>query len=260
MTKLSIAKYLKNILIVYKEEECECTELVKNILIENKLKFKTIIRDNISKSNFKNIKLIISIGGDGTALKVAQFIKNNSLLLVVKNNSILSEGFLSQANIYDFEEKFKKIIKSKFKLRKLPRLEALINDVATNILAINEISITRIKPFQTLMYDLNKNIERATGILVSTPIGSTAWNLSAGGKKLDLNKKLFQFIIREPYKGKIYKVEKQQGFLKENESFIVRPITKGILAFDSTAKNIKFKSNDIIKIRKSKLSLNYIEF
>lgn len=260
MTKPSFEKYLKNIFIVYKQEECECTKLVKDILKDNKLNFNSKVRDKISSSDFKQNKLIISIGGDGTALKVAQFIKNESLLFVVKNNSILSEGFLSQANIFDFEKKFNKFLKSDFKIRKLPRLEAFINNKPLNILALNEISITRKKPYQTLMYDFNGNIERATGILISTPLGSTAWNLSAGGIKLNLDEQLFQFIIREPYRGKIYKVEKQQGLIKQNKVFTIMAITDGLISFDSTKKEISFDSNTEIKIQKSENDIKYIEF
>jgi len=260
MVKESLSKYLKNILIIYKDEKCECTEFIKKTLKEYKYKSKIKMRDNIVNSDFLKEQLIITIGGDGTALKVAQYIKNNSLLLVVKDNSLLSEGYLSRTSMKNFKDSFEKILKNKFKVRKLPRLEAYINGKLIDNYAINEISISRIKPYQTLMYDLNKNIERATGIIVSTPLGSTGWNLSAGGKKLNLNDKRIQFIIREPYRGRIYKVEKRKGFLKDNKEFKVKIITNGVLSFDSTNNDFNINNNDEIIIKKSNKTLNYIEF
>lgn len=261
MEEKIISKYFEDILIIHKDDVCECTEIIKSTLKSlNFNKYKIKNRDNVNEKDFNNKKLIISVGGDGTALKIAHYIKNDSLFFVVKNNSILSEGYITQANMKNFKDRLIKIIKGKFKIKKLPRLEAYVNNKKVEGLALNEISITRKKPYQTMMYDFNENIERATGIIVSTPLGSTAWNLSAGGKKMNINDKKFQFVIREPYRGKIYKVNKKQGFIKDNDSFGVKSITSGIIAFDSTKFHVEFKSNDVIKIKKSKSYINYIMF
>jgi len=188
---------------------------------------------------------------------MCQHIKNDSLVLGVNSDLKRSEGYLTRATEKDFARKIKKLIKGKAKIRKLSRLEVKINGKKLPILALNETSFSKTKPYLTFTYKLKGNIEKASGILVATPIGTTAWAKSTGGKVLKPGSKKMEFIIREPYVGKIYKIKKKYAAV---DSFTFKTISKGIIVFDSVSKEYHFNRGDTISVSLSKHPINLIEF
>ena len=152
---------------------------IKKVLI-NKIKFNLIKRSN----------LVIVIGGDGFMLKTLKKFKNSSNLFYGINSG--SYGFLMNK----FLEK--NIIKnlSKAKLIRISPLEMKVNnkDKTIKCFAINEVSILRqsrqaasISIKNGSRYIIKKLI--SDGVLVSTPAGSTAYNMSVYGPILSLNSK-----------------------------------------------------------------------
>jgi NAD kinase len=252
----NIKEYLNNILVVYKHAGCSGCVRVSEMLDSLGYKHKKILRDKVTKNDFKDKKLVIIVAGDGTTLRTCQKISNDCLVFTVNNHPLITEGFLTRADVDNFTKKFNKIIKGNFKVRLLPRLEARINGELLPQIALNEISISTEKPYHTLIYDFKKNIEKASGILISTPIGSTAWLLSAGGKKLSLNSDKMAYVIREPYRGKIYKVRNRSGI---TNNFKVKAISKGVLVFDSVEKEHYFKSEDTIEVSFSDSPIYFVE-
>ena len=103
----------------------------------------------------------------------------------------------------------KKIIKNKFKIKKLPRLEAHIDGSRINSYALNEFYIGARKGYHAAKYmiELNgvKERHKSSGVLVATPAGSYAWASACFSKRLPLNSKNFQFVVREPYEGKVFR-------------------------------------------------------
>ncbi|MFT4303609.1 MAG: hypothetical protein ACMXYG_03525 [Candidatus Woesearchaeota archaeon] len=254
---MNIKDYLSNIIVVYKYENCAACNMVSAILNEIGYKHRIKVRDNTSPKDFLKKALVIIVGGDGTVLRTCQKIRNDCIIFSVNSNPILTEGFLTRTKVDDFKKRFLYFIQGKAKIRELPRLQVLVNNKKIPGLAVNEISISREKPYLMYIYDLNKNIEKASGILVSTPIGSTAWTKSAGGKKLNIRNKYMEYVIREPYFGKIYKVKKRYGLVKE---FVFKTISDGIVVFDSINREYNIKSEDLISIKFSSKKILFVEF
>lgn len=253
---MGIRDYLKDIIIVYKAENCGACNQISDILKKFDYTHEKKPREKITPTDFKKNRLAITAGGDGTLLKTCQNIRNDSLVLGVNSNLMLSEGYLTRAKVDNFMQKFRNLITGKAKIIKLPRLEVKINDKTLPYLALNEISISKLKPYLTFIYNLKGNVEKATGILVSTPIGTTAWAGSSGGKRLPLRSKKMEFVIREPYKGKIYSVKNKFGIV---DNFTVQALSDGIIVFDSIGKEYPFKKKDTITVTFSDHKLNLIE-
>ncbi|MFT4297906.1 MAG: hypothetical protein ACMXX5_01820 [Candidatus Woesearchaeota archaeon] len=253
--KNKIQDYLKKIIVIYKYESCAGCAQVCNTLDSLNLKYKKILRDKAAPQDFKNKSFVIIVAGDGTTLRTCQKIKNECLILTVNSSPLTTEGFLTRAKIDNFHKKFSNIIKGNFKIEKIPKLKVKVNNKILPKRAINEVLISTKSPYHTFIYDLNENIEKSTGILVSTPIGSTGWAKSAGGKVMKPNSKKMQFVIREPYNGRIYKVKKKYGIV---DSFKVKAISPGIIVFDSVENEFHFKKEDIIEVIYSKETLNFI--
>ena len=255
---------LGNILVVYTtprtEEQKLTLKIVKNTLKKYKISYSLANRDILKKHQFENRDLVIAVGGDGTFLKAAHFI-DKQLLLGVNSDIKNKEGFFMKSDKKDFERKLKIIMKNKFKMKKLPRLEAYINNKKVDVLALNEFYIGPSKAYHAATYiiqiDEIRERQKSSGILITTPTGSYAWAKSCCNKILPLNSKNYQFVVREPYEGKILKNYRlEYGILIQNQKIsIFSEMRDGILIADSVSKEYDFKNGSKAVI---KLSNNYL--
>ena len=138
-----------------------------------------------SKSDF-----IIVLGGDGTLLdtggKPAKF---GTPLLGINMGTM---GFLATADGSEAETAIEKVLNGEYKIEKRLMLESEIisdTDNPKQYIAVNDVCISRGVFTKITEYNIYVNEEylatfRADGIIISTPTGSTAYNLSAGGPVL----------------------------------------------------------------------------
>ena len=168
--------------------------MIKPIIISDtnrkSLKIKKLLINKFKRNPIKRSNIVIVIGGDGFMLKTLK--KNqNSLSLFYGINSG-SYGFLMNKFL---EKNFVKSL-SKAKMIKISPLEMEVRGKSKTkrCLAINEVSILRqsrqtasISIMNGSKYIIKKLI--SDGVLVSTPAGSTAYNMSVHGPILSLNSK-----------------------------------------------------------------------
>lgn len=258
---------LNNILIVYTtprtKEHKSTLELVKKILNTHKINYKLANRVRLSKARFKNKDLIIAVGGDGTFLRTAHFI-DKQLLFGVNADVKNKEGFFMKADKKDFEKKLKKIIKGNFKIKKLPRLEACINNKKIETLALNEFFIGSRKAYHAATYTIQvngqKERQRSSGVLISTPTGSYAWAKSCYNKTLPLSSKNCQYVVREPYEAKLFKNYKlKYGTISKNQKVnIFSEMFDGVVVADSVSKEYDFKTGNKATVKPSNKYLNVV--
>lgn len=122
---------------------------------------------------------LIVIGGDGTILKCARHASKFDIPVFGFNMGRL--GFLSQAGLSESDDVIKKLKSGDYRIEE----RLMISDSNGNI-ALNDIVIKSTNCIGTSQLELIINKKRvcsylADGLIVSTPTGSTAYNLSAGG-------------------------------------------------------------------------------
>ena len=153
-------------------------------------KIKNILKKKIKLINNNKPFLNIVIGGDGFMLKTLKKNKNSLNMFYGINSG--NYGFLmNKFSIKTFEKNFKKS-----KITKISPLEMKVQTKKNTqkYLAINEVSILRQSRQAAYLSIKNKSklvIKKliADGVLISTPAGSTAYNLSVHGPILNLNLK-----------------------------------------------------------------------
>ena len=169
----------------------------KNLIISDKNSKSLIIKKKLLKilkiQNLKMRNVVIVIGGDGFMLQTLKRNKNINKLFYGINSG--NYGFLM--NKFSNKNILKNINQSK--LIKISPLEMKVKNIKNKVkksLAINEVSILR-QTRQATSISLKignkfliKNLV-SDGVLVSTPAGSTAYNLSVHGPILNLNSKKF---------------------------------------------------------------------
>jgi len=153
-------------------------------------KIKSFLKKKLKNNKLKN-NLFVVIGGDGFMLKtLKKNIKSSRVFYGINSGNY---GFLmnkfSPNNIIKNLSKAKMISISPLEMKVVTK-----NKVSKKYLAINEVSILRqsrqaasLQVFSGKKYIIKKLI--SDGILVSTPAGSTAYNMSVHGPILSLNSK-----------------------------------------------------------------------
>jgi NAD+ kinase len=154
------------------------------------LKIKKQIIKIINKEKIKKTNIIIVIGGDGFMLKTLKKNKKSKKLFYGINSG--NYGFLMNK----FSNKFTTKNLDKAKTVNISPLEmsVITKSSVRKCIAINEVSILRQsrQAANLSIKNNSKNIIKklvSDGILVSTPAGSTAYNLSVHGPILSLNSK-----------------------------------------------------------------------
>ncbi|MBL7055399.1 NAD(+)/NADH kinase [Candidatus Woesearchaeota archaeon] len=261
---------IKSVLVVYtitrNKIQRDTIELVRRVLKKNNIKFKVILREKLKKKHYRNKDIVIAAGGDGTFLMASHHIDDNTPMLGVNSDPSCREGFFMASDKKDFEKKFDEVLESKFRIRKLHRLEAHIDDKKIKELALNEFYIASEKPYHTARYYLTvrgkRERQKSSGVLVSSAAGSYAWVKSAGGKELPIESDNFEYIIREPYCGRTAaKCSLSQGILKKNEKVIMEfEIGNGVIIADSTATEHIFKAKQKVTIKLSDKPIHSICF
>lgn len=148
---------------------------LKSILEKNNTEFKLFDIDNLQ--NYGDFTFVI--GGDGTLLKAARFCSNSPVLGI----NLGRLGFLSQAGIDEIGQVVDKVLENKFSTEERLMLES------DNKFALNDFVIKGCMPSRTSKFFLEINGKFvcdyiADGLIISTPTGSTAYGLSAGGPVL----------------------------------------------------------------------------
>ncbi|QDV42410.1 putative inorganic polyphosphate/ATP-NAD kinase [Stieleria neptunia] len=148
-----------------------------------------------------DIDLVIVLGGDGSILQTARQLAGKKIPVLGINCGNL--GFLAALSPDDFLEVWPRVCCGAFKVIDHLMLEvSLIRDGETicQQLVLNEVAVLGGPPYQILGIDLFADGNLATryrcdGLILATPVGSTAHNLSAGGPILRRN---LQAVVISP--------------------------------------------------------------
>lgn len=144
--------------------------------------------------------IIITLGGDGTILRTQSQIKNEIPIFGINMGTV---GFLTEIEIDDTFERMKEIIKGNYYKEK--RTQLIVFHGKHCFTALNEVVIMTEKPAKMLSFEVRVDGEvieefRADGLIISTPSGSTAYSMSAGGPIVDPKLGAFIIIPICPYK------------------------------------------------------------
>jgi len=133
------------------------------------------------------VDLLLVLGGDGTMIATARLIGDQEVPVLGINYGGL--GYLAEFRIEELFSSLESILSGNYRLDRRvmlavelrrgndpPKTSRVLNDVV-----INKSALARIIEIETYFDRYFVNAFRADGLIVSTPTGSTAYNLSAGG-------------------------------------------------------------------------------
>ena len=179
-----------------KDQGFEVTNLIKDFLEKNG---KTVELEIMNDEKIygkeeaavfegsKRPDAIIVLGGDGTMLRAARDLVEEEIPLLGVNLGSL--GYLAEVEKSNITSALSDLISGEYFIEERMMLEGIIirdGNVVTRTVALNDISVLKSQPFRAINFDVYVNGQflksyGADGVIVSTPTGSTGYNLSAGG-------------------------------------------------------------------------------
>ena len=137
--------------------------------------------------------LIISLGGDGTFLRSAKLAYKMDIPIVGINTGYA--GYLTNISIDDIEDSLKRILNEGTSDNCREDILITCDRNGEEEVVINELALIRVS--NSALFTVHTNGEEifrtySTGLVFTTPIGSTGYNLSAGGSVLDRDDNKFE--------------------------------------------------------------------
>ncbi len=193
--KVSIAISQKDPSVLEVLREVEHFLTSKGVQIKGKVdmsQIKSSKNDKLPSIDFEG-DIIISVGGDGTVLRTLLYSSD-------KEMPVLSIGlgelnFISSTDKQRFREDLEKLVRGRFYIRREMRLDTFVPGIGYDLPPVlNEVVYhssnigktllpkiyVEIGGYRTLLWSV-----KSDGVLVSTPIGSTAYSFAAGGSVID---------------------------------------------------------------------------
>lgn len=220
----------------------------KEKLISECLKLDIDVTDSIESAD-----IVISIGGDGTFLKTSR-IAEEKLIIGINTGTL---GYLTEINPENIKEALTDLINGNYYIEKRMMLEGEILKSNGEIVkvpeSLNEIAISKnsfgVVRFDAIINEKLINSYTADGILVCTPTGSTAYNLSCGGPIVDPTAHIITLTPIAPHTVINRSIILSDDSVVEIKITELRENTTSYVLYDG--KPIEVFSGDIIRIRKS---------
>ena len=145
---------------------------------------------------------LIVLGGDGTMLGVARGLETHQVPMIGVNLGKL--GYLAEFSLEDLKDTFEAAVADDALVCKRMMLDVVLEESTTSLLAINDCVIHAGPPYRVIELEVQVDGEHLTtvsgdGLIIATPSGSTAHNMSAGGPILQPGIRAFVLTPLSPH-------------------------------------------------------------
>ncbi len=220
--------------------------------------------DVIPDETMKSVDVVIVLGGDGTMLRASHAIGNCTVPMIGLN--LGTTGFLTEVECSAMEDMVDRLIRGDYVVEKRMRLTGVISKAGEKLeySALNDVviireGVLRLIALRIYVNDVFFDTYEADGVIISTPTGSTGYNLSAGGPIVapgtrtivltpisphSLSKKSIVFDAGDRIRISLVEKRKTQ-------------INEGIVSFDGY-KNYEISVDDEVEVMASDIPLHLI--
>ena len=223
----------------------------KNMIMNEKVLF---LEEN---ELFKKANFIVILGGDGTILrwskKIAKFNKN---ILGINMGTL---GYLADVEKHEGTLAIKNVLNNNYNVEKRMMISATINN--KEYICLNEVNINNgnVSRMVKIGIDINNRFVdafSADGLIISTPTGSTAYNLSAGGPilKPDIELMAITYVCPHALFSRPYVISSND----EIKAYVTNKDSVAYLSLDGQ-QSIPINYGDNVYVKKSSFYTNIIK-
>ncbi|OHD14141.1 MAG: NAD+ kinase [Spirochaetes bacterium GWD1_27_9] len=237
-------------------------------------KIQIIDREFLPSYLFGDKDLVVTLGQDGLVVNTAKYLKGQ-LVFAINPDIERFDGILLPYQASDVPQVLYSLKKDKFNTKNITMAKIELND-GQYLYAFNDFYVgvnSHISARYTLKYKDKVERQMSSGIIISTPAGSTGWLSSLYNMAYGINptkkrnqiiqwedKKLF-FVVREPFKSKWSDINIVTGTISEKESLLVESLMpeKGIVFSDGMETDfLEFNSGSTAKIKLADKTTNLL--
>lgn len=215
----------------------------------------------------EDTECVIVLGGDGTLLQAAHDLDGRDIPVLGINLGTL--GFLAETEVAELTEALRLLVEDKYLIEKHMMLSVRYRDEEKKIFipdALNDVVITRSGFSRVIHIEVCVNGElvndyRGDGVIISTPTGSTGYNLSAGGPILAPASQMMVITPICPHALNVRSI-----VVSAEDTVSVRVMTskktqdeEAIATIDGSYA-INLKAEDCLEIRRAKRTTQLIRF
>lgn len=205
------------------------------------------------------VDLIITIGGDGTFLRISHEVEDSVPVLGVNSAPLTSFGHFCVTDKDGFSAVFQSILDGHFQPVKLLRLRLSIDGKPVPEPVLNEVLIAHKHPAGTTRYELTHAgspssasktaSHKGSGLLVAAPSGTTGFLRSEGGSILPITARAFAFQKRAPFLRLFEKAGLLSGVAAEGDTLtVVSQMQGGKLFMDGDHIEYDFPRGATLKV------------
>lgn len=216
---------------------------------------------NSYKDFSSGIDLAMSVGGDGTFIDLVSYVRESNVPMIGINAGRL--GFLANIPKNSVEMAFNQINAKEFSFqtRSLLEVKTEKNHFADFNHALNEVTVSRKDSSAMIIVHADLNDEYlnsywADGLIVSTPTGSTAYNLACGGPIIDPESELFAITPIAPHNLNVRPL-----VIPDHKTITLRVEGRSrqyLLSVDGHSVNLK--NGEEVQIKKADFDIKMIKF
>ncbi|MCK4670471.1 MAG: NAD(+)/NADH kinase [Nanoarchaeota archaeon] len=241
------------------------------------IEYGAVYRAELSEELVNSYDCIMAIGGDGTFLEAAGYIRHGIPIIGI-NTAVYfdiesgkrrgSEGYYCAMDAFDLDEKFPLFLEGKLPVVQLNRLAVEHNGDKIKHLVMNEVSIGPGNTHKALQYKIKTNgfeeYQFSSGLLIAT--SQESWAMAyPGSTVLALDKKVFQAVTRANYNSRYdldIGLHKADGIVIHDDNYIEveSKDRTATIAIDGEHKQFPFIFGDTIKVCISDYPLTVIGF
>ena len=209
----------------------------------------------------RRFAMVVTVGGDGTFLETSHALARTPLL-GVNSDPPKSVARFSACDVGGLKTLLDRYQDGGLRPVSLSRLRLRLNGRALHFPALNDILVTAHCPAEasryTLMVGGRREEQMSSGLWISTAVGSTAANASAGGKVLPHACRCFQYVVRKVYHRKTGRRRLLNGVLRGGKLVVVSQMRDGEIYVDGANLRLPFGLGSKLEVSLSTSPLKVI--
>ena len=254
---------IKDIFVFFNRNQVEMVieENFLKILYEEKIvekQYKTFSSHTDLDNSFA---IVISIGGDGTILRAATYVRDSGIPILGVNAGRL--GFLAKVQKESIESFLQIVLEKKYSITERtllsmecsPTLAQMSVDFAMNEVAVSRKDTTSMITIETFLNGEYLNSYWADGLIIATPTGSTGYSLSCGGPILTPDVKALVITPIAPHN-----LNARPLVIPDDTEITLKVSGREeqyLVSLDSRITSVS--NNSVLKIKKTPFRINMVE-
>jgi NAD+ kinase len=174
--------------------------------------------------------LVIALGGDGTLLRASHVAGPNTPLVGINTAPLASIGHFCAGTKRDLADVIDMALTGGLKEACLSRMRVEVDGELVSSRVLNEALFCHRYPAVTSRYLIKlagrQEEQKSSGVWVGPAAGSTAAQLSAGGRTLPISSRQLQFVVREPFESGQKRLRMRRGIFGPGERLLIRSLMR----------------------------------